>query len=386
MREKNKAETLRVAIIGTASRSSYLYGPLIRGLSAGLDLELVGVWGRSEHSAGKLGKELEVPWYTDLHALVDKEKPHLGIVSVAYEANGEVGKMAASLPLHLLLETPIAHDPGEAREIIRRSREQGCRIEVAEQFHRRPLEQIKLKLLSTGIFGEVHSSFNDFLGHGYHGVSVLRSYLGFNLKALSVSGAVGHYGLTGFESLIDGHIRSGETQEHGIIRFENGKLGFFHWTDIGYESALRWWRSSRFLAERGMGVSMGTGPGHSTQLTLLDPTGRAPREIRIERKYERIDGGCLMAMEAFTGLQDMPLVRWENPLVMNPQGQNRHWNDDEIGVALCLKSLVDAIRQEKEPGYGPLQALTDQLITLAMRESADMGGIPVEIRDEQLSI
>ena len=33
----------------------------------------------------------------------------------------------------------------------------------------------------------------------------------------------------------------------------------FHWTSVGYDSPLRWWRSSRFLAEKGMGISVGVG-------------------------------------------------------------------------------------------------------------------------------
>jgi len=36
---------VRVAIIGTARRSGYLYGPILRGLSG--EVELVSVWGRS---------------------------------------------------------------------------------------------------------------------------------------------------------------------------------------------------------------------------------------------------------------------------------------------------------------------------------------------------
>ena len=40
---------IRVSIIGTAARSSYLYGPLLKGLSE--SVELVSVWGRSENSA-----------------------------------------------------------------------------------------------------------------------------------------------------------------------------------------------------------------------------------------------------------------------------------------------------------------------------------------------
>ncbi len=43
---------VRVAIIGTGRRSSYLYGPVLGGLSSAV--ELVSVWGRSEGSARRL--------------------------------------------------------------------------------------------------------------------------------------------------------------------------------------------------------------------------------------------------------------------------------------------------------------------------------------------
>jgi len=43
---------VRVAIIGTGRRSSYLYGPILGGLSSAV--ELVSVWGRSEGSARRL--------------------------------------------------------------------------------------------------------------------------------------------------------------------------------------------------------------------------------------------------------------------------------------------------------------------------------------------
>jgi hypothetical protein len=44
---------------------------------------------------------------------------------------------------------------------------------VAEQFHRRPIEQLKLALIRSGLFGTVSSSFNDFAGHGYHGIDLI---------------------------------------------------------------------------------------------------------------------------------------------------------------------------------------------------------------------
>jgi predicted dehydrogenase len=369
---------IRVAIIGTAHRSSYLYGPLLKELRK--EVELVSVWGRSEASASKLGELLGVPWYTRLDRLVGETAPEIGIVSVAYAANGEAGLMAVESGLNVLLETPIAHKLSEADAIISAAEQRGLKIEVSEQFHRRPLEQIKLKLIGSGLFGRVYSSFNDFAGHGYHGVSVMRSYLGFNAKPISVTGSVHSYDLAPQWSRIAntrGPVQ--ETQEHGLIEFEGGQIGVFHWTNVGYDSPIRWWRSSRFLAEKGMGITVGKGLDAHEWLTLLAPGGESPHFITIERRWERVDGGALIAMVAHTGDVEQPIIQWENPVRPAIQGQGPEWHDDEIGVAGCILSLVNALRTGGEPTYGPVQARLDQEIILAIRQSANEGGRPVKL-------
>jgi predicted dehydrogenase len=369
---------LRIAIIGTAKRASYLYGPLVKALPH--EVELVSVWGRSTASARRLGEELSVPWYTNLDQLIRETAPDIGLVAVAYAANGQVGLMAVEHGLHVLLETPIAHDLAEADAIITAAKERGLKIEVAEQFHRRPLEQIKLKLIESGLFGRVYSAFNDFAGHGYHGISVLRSYLGFESKPIQVTGAVQDYALTPHWSrLANSYGPRDETQEHGLIEFEGGRLGIFHWTSVGYDSPLRWWRSSRFLAEKGMGISVGVGLEVQEQLTLLTPDGEAPQFITLERRWERVDGGALVAMVAHTDHPDHPSVIWENPFQSSRQGHTPQWHDDEIGVAGCLMSLVNAVRHNTAPTYGPLQARLDQELILAIRHSAQNGGQPVKL-------
>ncbi|NOZ28654.1 MAG: Gfo/Idh/MocA family oxidoreductase [Chloroflexi bacterium] len=371
-------DPLRVAIIGTARRSDYMYGPLLKALSQ--EVTLVAVWGRSPDSARRLGESLEVPWYTHMDRMIRETAPQIGIVSVAYQANGQVGRMAVESGLHVLLETPIAHKLSEADAIIQAASERELKIEVAEQFHRRPLEQIKLKLIASGLFGRVHTSFNDFAGHGYHGVSVMRSYLGFDAKPVQVTGAVRQYELASHWSrLANQTAPRTETQEHGIIEFEDGRLGIFHWTNVGYDSPLRWWRSSRFLAEKGMGITVGVGLNVQEWLTLLAPGGEAPRFITLERRWERVDGGALEAMVAHTGDPDLPIVRWDNPFRPARQGHGMQWHDDEIGVAGCLMSLVDAVRHDTEPTYGPHQARLDQEIILAIRQSSLEGGRPIRL-------
>jgi predicted dehydrogenase len=374
----NSDVPLRVAIVGTSSRSDYLYGPLLKALPD--HVQLVSVWGRSLSSASRLGQSLGVPYFTDLDKLVRETKPDIGIVSVAYGANGEVGLMAVQAGLHVLLETPIAHKLTEADAIILEANDRGLLIEVAEQFHRRPLEQIKLKLIASGLFGKVHTSFNDFAGHGYHGISVLRSYLGFDAIPYQVMGSVNRFELTEHWSRLGNlYGEREEEQEHGIIEFQGGKLGIFHWTSVGYDSALRWWRSSRFLAEKGMGITVGVGLEVKEWLSILSADKEVPQFITLERRWERVDGGALVGMVAHTGNHDCPQVYWENPFKPSVQGHGSQWHDDEIGVAGCLMSLVHAIRTSTKPSYGPQQARLDQELILALRISARQGGQPVRL-------
>jgi len=365
-------QPIRVAIIGTARRADYLYGPLVKALPE--EVELVSIWGRSADSARRLGESLSVPWYINLGQLIRETAPQIGIVCVNYHANGQVGLMAVEHGLHVLLETPIAHKLSEADAIIAATTARELKVEVAEQFHRRPQEQIKLKLIESGLFGRVHTSFNDFAGHGYHGVSVMRSYLGFEARPAQVTGAVRAYDLAAHWSrLADSHGPRQETQEHGLIEFEGGPVGIFHWTDVGYDSPLRWWRSSRFLAEKGMGITVCVGLDVQEWLTLLAPGDEAPHFITVERRWERVDGGALIAMVAHTGDPDLPIVRWDNPF------RPVQWHDDEIGVAGCLLSLVNAVRHDTEPTYGPWQARLDQEIILALRQSSLEGGLPIRL-------
>lgn len=374
----NTCQPLRVAIIGTGARADYLYAPLLQALPG--EAGLVSIWGRNPESARRLGESLGVPWYTALDRLMRETAPQVGIVCVNKHANGQVGLMAVEHGLHVLLETPIAHKLSEADAIIAAAARRGLKVEVAEQFHRRPLEQIKLKLIEARLFGRVHASFNDFAGHAYHGVSVLRSYLGFDARPIQVTGVVRRFDLAAhWARLANATGPRVETQEHGIVEFEGGQLGIFHWTDVGYDSALRWWRSSRFLAEKGMGITVGVGLDVQEWLTLLASDGEAPRFITLERRWERVDGGALEAVVAHTGDPQQPMVRWDNPFRPAAKGHGVQWHDDEIGVASCLMSLVNAVRNNTQPTYGPLQARLDQEIILAIRQSALEGGRPVRL-------
>lgn len=353
------SERIRFAILGTSQRSDYLYGPLLGLLQE--QVELVGVWGRSEERARALGEKYHVPWFTNLERLQERARPQAAIVSVGYVANGEVGRRVVDLGLHALLETPIAHDLADADAIIHIAQAKGLKIEVAEQYYRRPVERIKQALLQAGFFGRVLTASNDFMGHGYHGVSLVRSYIGFEVPVLSVNGAVAHFPVAPHYAWISKTSGPRDEQwEQAMLHFADGRLGFFNWSSIAYDSPLRWLRSTSFFAEKGMAVG--------DQLTLLTPDGKDPQPVRLERRFHNV-GGMETLSEVVANVQ--PQVSWCNPF------RGYYMDDEMISVADCLMSLVNAIRENMSPEYGPQQARTDQAVTLAIRASADQGGSPV---------
>jgi predicted dehydrogenase len=355
------SERIRFIIVGAGKRSDYLYGPLLALLRK--DVEFVGIWGRSEDKAKALGEKFGVPWFTDLDRLRDEVRPEAAIVSVGYAANGEIGRRVVDLGLHALLETPIAHDLADADAIIRGASSKGLKIEVAEQYYRRPLERIKCALIQAEVFGKILTACNDFMGHGYHGVSLIRSYIGFDVPVISINGVTAQYSVTPHYAWISQTFGPrDERWEHAVLHFADGRLGFFNWSSIAYDSPLRWLRSTRFFAEKGMAIG--------DQLTLLTPDGQDPQPIFLERRIHNV-GGMETLSEIVAHTQ--PEVSWHNPF------RGVYMDDEMIAVADCLMSLVNAIRDNHPPEYGPLQARTDQAITLAMGESARNNGAPVEI-------
>lgn len=352
---------IRFAIVGTSKRSDYLYGPLLTTLAD--DVELVGVWGRSETKARALGEKLHVPWFTDLERLRDQVRPEAAVVSVAYAANGEVGRQVVELGLHALLETPVAHDLADAEAIIAGAAARSLKVEVAEQYYRRPMERLKRRLIEAGLMGRVLVAYNDFMGHGYHGVSLIRSYIGFDTPVDCVSGATARFPVTPHYAWIGQTFGPREEQwEQAALQFGDGRLGFFNWSSIAYDSALRWLRSTKFFAEKGMAVG--------DRLTLLTPDGKDPQPVEIERRFHNVGG-----METLSELvaHTTPEIIWRNPF-------RAYYMDDEmIAVADCVMSLVRAIRENRSPEYGPEQARLDQEVTLAMYESARREGEPVRL-------
>ena len=103
---------MRFGLVGTGPWAERVHGPALAGTT---DIELVGVWGRSEERASALATALGTTSYVDLDSLV------ADIDAVAFavppDVQAQLAVRVAAAGRHLLLEKPVATDPARARAV-----------------------------------------------------------------------------------------------------------------------------------------------------------------------------------------------------------------------------------------------------------------------------
>lgn len=350
---------VKVALVGAGNRGSQVYLPIITRMTE--EMDLVGICDIHQERAQEQGRKYGVPAYKEVEELLDYEKPDILVVVVNPDQAPGVVKKGLERTLGVITETPLAPTLEECDELITLSEEKAVPLEVNENYYRVPTERIKGALLQSGLLGRVNMAFNDFRGHGYHGVSLLRYYIGFETPCLQVTGFYREFPIQRHH--YRGSYPERERWTHGVLEFEGGACGVFDFTDIAYGSPLRWYNSTRFYAERGMAVG--------DEITLIDEnSNRVP--IPIERVVTTTRSGfeTLAALVAHTH----PPVVWENPLRHIPL------SDGQISVASGLYHLIQAVREGGRPEYGAYNGRIDRQIDLLMLESARQGSKPIPVR------
>ena len=350
--------TLKIAHIGTGNRGSKTYLPLISKLTD--DLALVAVCDVHEGRVTEQGEKYQVPAYTDTEEMLEKAKPDICSIVITASNNHVPGLLCSQHGVSYCTETPINTDLARADKMIEAAQEHGTKLEVNENYYRRPSERIKRAMILAGVFGKVNVAYNDFRGHGYHGIGLLRSYVGFDNEPTRVYGfrknfkAQEHVWRQGHPK------RKAEDWEHAVIEFEDGAVGIFNFSSLSYGSPLRGFNGTKFYAERGMCFR--------EEAVILNETADAQRQVTVSRKTNNVDGyETLAALVADTD----PEVIWENPL------RNYPLSDSEITVASELMSLVNAVRNDTEPEYGAYNGRKDREIDIGMGRSRANEGAPV---------
>ncbi len=351
-------DKLKIAHIGTGRRGAGTYLPLISKLTD--DLELVAVCDPRQESVTEQGEKYSVPAYTNTEQMLETVKPDICAIVITPSNNHIPGLLCSERGISYCTETPIDTDLGWADKMIASAQANGTKLEVNENYYRVPSERIKREMILAGVFGKVNAAYNDFRGHGYHGIGLIRSYVGFDNEPVQVYGFRKGYDVQDHVWRQGQPKRDTEDWQHAVIEFADGAVGIFNFSSLSYGSPLRGFNGSKFYAERGMCF-------RDTAVILTEPADEQ-RAINISRRTNTVDGfETLVALVADTD----PEVVWENPL------HNYPLSDGEITVASELMSLVNAVRNDTEPEYGAYNGRKDREIDVAMARSWANNGAPV---------
>ncbi|MGH3898971.1 MAG: Gfo/Idh/MocA family protein [Pseudonocardiaceae bacterium] len=333
-----------VAIIGTGTRFRTVYGPLVEMLPG---IRLTGVCGRDPARAAA---------YHDVAALLEDPSVHALVACVSWSQNPDLYRLLGAWDRPMLLETPLAADPEAAAGVAEILLCRTGYTDVAEQYHQRPVELLKRDLIRRGVFGDIRYAFTDGVGHEYHGISLLRSYLDWPAaprrvlamqRDLPLVDHVTHRGV----------FFDGERVQHALVEFDNDTIAAYHWSWLNYESPIRARRVAGFTGTHGAAWG-------EELVALAGPDNPHTRHYRVQRRTRVIDGIEVPAEIAVLA-DDACITKWHNPYPLLPL------DEDRITVAAFLTNLADAVHDPATaPLYPVAQATADHATVHALYRAA----------------
>lgn len=314
---------------------------------------VTGVLARSPERAAPLIEEFGVPVVAELDELL-APGPIFVVTSVSWEGNPGWLETLTAAGVPVLSETPPATAVEEMRTLCALA-EGGARIQVAEQYHLQPHHAARIAFARSGRLGRV-SQAQVSAAHGYHGISLIRRFLGIGCEPAEITA----YTFTA--PLVEGPGRGGPPAEEKIAasqqliaRFDFGdRLGVFDFTGDQYFSHIR---NQRLLVrgERG---------------EVIDQTATYLRDFLtpVQVEFRRHEAGPEGNLEGhfLKGIQVGEDWVYRNPLAPGALP------DDEIAIGDCLLRMA-AYVQDGLPFYSLAEACQDRYLDILMHQAAETG-------------
>lgn len=340
-------QKIRYAVAGNGWRAMF-YVRAARNLPE--HFELTGVLCHTREKAEAFEREQGLRAFWSLDALLET-KPDFVVTCVTKRALAGMTMECLALGVPVLSETPLAVDV-QTLEALRQTHERtGTPLEMAEQYFLYPSHQARHALVEAGLLGQVHSVWLSMM-HDYHGISMLRAYLGeetgpVTIRARRLNTPIVHTGAR------PGYVAGGgienESRVLAQLDFGDGRVGLYDFAGSQYHSAIR----SSHLRILGM-----RGEIFDDEVRWVQEDGRP---ARASLAYHR-DGitGTIRAID-FDGRRV-----YENPF---------RWDvamtEDDIAVCTVLMRMGRALAGgEKHYPY----AFRDSLLAIEMARLADADG------------
>jgi hypothetical protein len=260
----------------------------------------------------------------------------------------------------VLCETP----PGETLEALEGLWEQYIKfqpkIQIAEQYFLQPLYASWLKMIEDGKLGQVQNVNISSL-HGYHGISMIRKFLGISYENCIICGKRFWFEVTETSGR-DGMVLDGSTfkckRDRLTFEFENGKVAFFDFSDPAqYHS---------FIRTRQLNIQGIRGEIDDLRVRYLTEDN-----IPVTQDLNRIDLGIYNNQEwSHFGIMLGNEFLYKSPFY------NARLNDDEIAVASCLIGMEKYLKAGVD-FYNLRDALQDTYLCILMEKALENPNIEI---------
>lgn len=350
---------LNLALVGAGRRGRGAHLPAILKLADVYNL--VAICDADEEALQEIAakqrvRKHDVRTYTSVRDLVDREDLDVADVCVPVDAHHAICCFLADAGVNIIVETSIAPTLPLADMMIEAARRNNIKFEVAENYHRVPIERFKTAIIESGVIGEVSRIYRVFYEGGAHGMSMLRLRAGAPPKSI--------LGISHTTPVIP--ITDRMKRHHTEDRWNLAYLDFTNDTSalMVYSNVIH----ARSLGRGQGGVSQidgtaGTIVGDAIHVVPPDQLQNSARGVPHEprRITKSVDGEAVLQRIEVT-LPDQT-IGWHNPYT------DLGVTERQVAVADELMSIAQAVLEDKEPTYGGAAARLDMEMNLAMLES-----------------
>lgn len=361
-------DRLNIALVGAGRRGGGAHAPVIAALDDVFNF--VAICDATEERAQEVAARYGCRAYTSARDLVANESLDIADVVVPGEAHHALSCFFSNHGIHQIVETPIAVTLPLADLMIETARENGVKLEVAENYHRQPLMRLRQAVIDSGAIGDVSRIYRIFEEGGFHGMSILRLWAGAD-----PTGIMGISHTSPVVPIIDHRLRHHEDEKLsiGFIDFANGVAALSAYSNVIHARSLG--RGAFHFSQ--IDGTHGTIVGDAVHAVPADEllsgaqsTGVLPQRFTSERN------GVEVLERLEVGLPEQRIT-WENPFQQYPL------SEDQVQVADELLSIANAVRADTEPAYGAPAARLDQEMDIATLESGgkDRTTIPLPLQE-----
>jgi predicted dehydrogenase len=351
---------IRLGIVG-AGRRAQQHLATLRDLT---DLyEIVAICDANSMVAQRVAAELECDAYNDARTCLANARLDALLIVTPPEVHHLVATVAARAGVPMLIETTLGLTRPMMDAIAEAATKSGVFVEVAENYGRRPTEQLNAAAIRAGLIGDlVHlSSYNAPANEesSYHMMSLFRSYAGCDVTEIRAAG----------RSVPNGPVREGwpESWIDATLTFENGITASLSYVTT-WVTPLRWGRPRIVTAEGTNGYIL-TNDGTPDRLRRGENGQVVDYPLQVETQ-PAADGDIPVKYSYGTALG----ADWMNPFADRVLADGGPVGiADGIARAIELRNLHQAVTSGGTPGWTIAQARRSQELGIAIAEAARLG-------------